>query len=163
EQWRLPLLRELFSAVHAGAGKRRRSADHERVWFQLAGYMLRPGFGYPLDEWRCEQTAALFGQSIAFHQEKQTWNEFWTMWRRLAGGLSEDRQTEIWNYLKPHLNRRLDPNPPRHQPKLKGIQPEGLDEMARLAASLEHLSPDQKIILGDRIAPRVAMPGPWAW
>ena len=42
------------------AGKRRRSADHERVWFQLAGYTLRPGFGYPLDEWRCEQTAALF-------------------------------------------------------------------------------------------------------
>ena len=56
ETWRLPVLRELWSTLFAGANKRRRSADHERVFFQLAGYCLRPGFGYPLDEWRCEQT-----------------------------------------------------------------------------------------------------------
>ena len=163
EQWRVPLLRELSGAVQAGASRRRRSSDHERVWFQLAGYMLRPGFGYPLDEWRCEQIAALFAQGVAYHQENQVWTEFWTMWRRIAGGLTEERQTEIWNYLKPQLNRYLDPNPPKHQPKLKGIQPEGLVEMVRLTASLEHLPLDQKIIIGDWIAPRVSVPGPWAW
>src|SRR5262245_18947512 len=54
EQWRVPVLRELWSALHTWSGKRRRSADHERVWFQLTGYTLRPGFGYPLDEWRSE-------------------------------------------------------------------------------------------------------------
>ena len=92
EEWRLPLLRDLWSALYAGAGRRRRSADHERVFFQLAGYSLRPGFGYPLDEWRCEQTFLLFGGSVTFHAEQPIWSEFWVMWRRLAGGLAECRR-----------------------------------------------------------------------
>jgi hypothetical protein len=124
---------------------------------------LRPGFGYPLDEWRCEQTAALFAQGVTFHKEKPVWTEFWIMWRRIAGGMSPERQSEIWKYLKPHLERRLALNQPKHQPKLKGIQPEGLDEMVRLAAALEHLEPQEKAIVGDWIAPRVSTPGPWAW
>jgi hypothetical protein len=163
EQWRVPLLRELWSALHAGAGRRRRSADHERVWFQLTGYTLRPGFGYPLDEWRSEKTAALFAQGLAFHKEKPVWNEFWIMWRRIAGGMNEERHVEIWNYLKPHLERRFAASQPKNQPKPKGVQPEGLDEMIRLAAALEHLDPEQKIILGGWIADRVSTPGPWAW
>jgi len=163
EQWRVPLLRELWSALHAGAGRRRRSADHERIWFQLTGYTLRPGFGYPLDEWRCQQTAAIFPHGVTFHKEKPVWMEFWIMWRRIAGGMQEEHHTDIWNYLKPHLERRLAPNQPKHQPKLKGVQPEGVDEMVRLAAALEHLDPREKIIVGDWIVPRVSTPGPWAW
>jgi molecular chaperone DnaK (HSP70) len=163
EQWRLPLLRELWGALHAGAGRRRRSADHERVWFQLAGYTLRPGFGYPLDEWRSEQTAGLFAQGVAAHKEKPVWIEYWIMWRRIAGGLNEERHTEIWKYLKPHLDRRLAPVQPKQQAKMKGIQPEGLDEMVRLAAALEHLDAREKDVFGDWIARRVSTPGPWAW
>ena len=163
EQWRVPVLREMWGALHAGAGKRRRSADHERVWFQLTGYTLRPGFGYPLDDWRCEQTAALFAPGVAFHKEKPVWIEFWIMWRRIAGGLTEDRHVEMWKYLKPHLERRLAMNQPKHQAKLKGIQPEGLDEMIRHAAALEHIDAGEKMILGDWIASRVATAGPWAW
>jgi molecular chaperone DnaK (HSP70) len=163
EQWRLPLLRELWGGLHAGCGRRRRSADHERVWLQLTGYTLRPGFGYPLDDWRCEQSAALFQQTVAFHKEKPVWTEFWIMWRRIAGGMSEDRHTEIWNYLKPHLERRLAVSQPKHQAKLKGVQPEGLDEMVRLAAALEHLDPAEKMTAGAWIAARVGSPGPWAW
>jgi hypothetical protein len=163
EQWRVPVLRELWGALHAGAGRRRRSADHERVWFQLTGYTLRPGFGYPLDEWRCQQTAAAFPQSVMFHKEKPVWIEFWIMWRRMAGGMSVDRHVEIWNYLKPHLDRRLAAQQLKNVPKPKGIQPEGLDEMVRLAAALEHLDPKEKITLGDWIAPRVTTAGPWAW
>jgi two-component SAPR family response regulator len=56
--WESPLLRELFAALLEGLPHRRRSADHERVWFSLVGYSLRPGFGYPLDDWRVSQ---LFG------------------------------------------------------------------------------------------------------
>jgi molecular chaperone DnaK (HSP70) len=163
EQWRVPLLRELWSGLHAGAARRRRSSDHERVWFQLSGYTLRPGLGYPLDEWRCEQTATLFSQSVVFHKEKPVWTEFWVMWRRIAGGMGEPRHVEIWDYLKPHLERRLAVHQPKNQPKLKGIQPEGLDEMIRLAGALEHLDPAEKIILGDWIASRVCNPGPWTW
>ncbi len=51
-EWRVPVLRELWSTLFAGTQKRRRSEDHERVFFHLLGYSLRPGFGYPLDDWR---------------------------------------------------------------------------------------------------------------
>lgn len=163
-QWRVPMLREMWSALYARAGKRRRSADHERVWFQLAGYTLRPGFGYPLDDWRSKQMfESLFEAGVAFHKEKPVWMEFWIMWRRVAGGLAEQPHAEIWRFLKPHLEKRLAPAQPKSQPKIKGIQPEGLDEMVRLAAALEHLDPEEKITLGDWLAPRVATPGPWAW
>ena len=163
EQWRAPLLRELWGALFAGARRRRRSTDHERIWFQLTGYTLRPGFGYPLDEWRAEQTATLFAAGVNAHREKRIWTEFWVMWRRIAGGLNDARQHEIWNYVRPHLERRLRPPSSRNIVKPKGIQPESLDEMVRLAVSLEHLSPDAKAELGDWIAPHVSTPGPWAW
>jgi molecular chaperone DnaK (HSP70) len=167
EEWRVPVLRELWGALFAGAARRRRSADHERVFYQLLGYALRPGFGYPLDEWRCEQTARLFGEGVQFHKEKRVWIEFWVMWRRIAGGLSEARHLEIWNYLKPHLARRRSPRTPKHAARPKGIQPEGLDEMARLAAALEHLPPAEKFELGQWIGARLrdgaSAGGPWAW
>jgi hypothetical protein len=167
EEWRLPLLRELWGALYAGAGRRRRSADHERGFFQLAGYSLRPGFGYPLDEWRCAQTFLLFGESVKFHAEQSVWSEFWVMWRRLAGGLAEGQQQELWNYLQPQLARRVAPQAPKEGAKPKGIQPEGLDEMVRVAASLEHLNPPDKVLLGNWIAQRLKNPetaaGPWAW
>jgi len=168
EQWSVPVLREVWSTLQARAGKRRRSADHERVWFQLAGYTLRPGFGYPLDDWRCAQMVeSLFGSGVAFHKEKAVWMEFWIMWRRIAGGLVEERHADMWRFLKPQLEKRLAAHQakpqPKKQPKPRGIQPEGLDEMVRLAAALEHLDPGEKITLGDWIAPRIASPGPWAW
>ena len=85
------------------------------------------------------------------------------MWRRIAGGLVEERHADIWRFLRPQLERRFAPDQPKRQPKLKGIQPEGLEEMVRLAAALEHLDSSEKITLGDWIAPRVTAPGPWAW
>ncbi|MGO8701484.1 MAG: Hsp70 family protein [Limisphaerales bacterium] len=167
EEWRLPLLRELWSELFKRASRRRRSADHERVFFQLAGYSLRPGFGYPLDEWRCQQTFLLFQESVLFHAEQPIWSEFWVMWRRLAGGLAESQQQELWDYLKPHLARRIAPESSRNSAKPRGIQPEGLDEMVRVAASLEHLNPADKAVLGQWIMQRMKgaekAAGPWAW
>jgi molecular chaperone DnaK (HSP70) len=159
EGWRVPVLRELWTALYAGASKRRRSEDHERVFFQLLGFALRPGFGYPLDSWRAEQTFRLFKELVTHHQQKPVWLEFWVMWRRVAGGLSEEQQHELFGYLLPHL----EPN----RKKAKGIQPEGLDEMVRTAASLEHVEAADKAKLGELVLQRLLDPatrgGPWAW
>lgn len=167
EEWPVPLLRELWTVLFAGAGRRRRSADHERIFFQLTGYALRPGFGYALDEWRCDQTAALFSQGVQFQKEKPVWTEYWILWRRIAGGLSEARHQEIWQTLQPHLAHRVPPNVPRHIAKPKGIQPEGLEEMVRLGGALEHLEPGEKSQLGDWIVARLrgsaSQGGAWTW
>ncbi|ATB32029.1 Hsp70 family protein [Melittangium boletus] len=167
ETWRVPVLRELWSSLFAGASKRRRTADHERVFYSLAGYTLRPGFGYPLDHWRAEQTFSLFEPLVQHHTEKSVWVEFWVMWRRVSGGLNESQQRKLYDYLKPHLARRVPLNPPAAQTKLKGIQPEGLDEMVRTAASLEHLEAADKAELGGWMAARLQEEnksgGPWPW
>jgi hypothetical protein len=167
EGWRVPVLRELWSALFSGIGKRRRSADHERVAFSLLGYCLRPGFGYPLDGWRCEQMWRLFGEGVTAHQEKPVWLEWWVMWRRVAGGLAPEAQEGLWAYLAPHLERRIPPDVPKNLPRLKGVQPEGLDEMVRAAAALEHLPPHHKVQLGGWVAARLRAErpsgGPWAW
>jgi molecular chaperone DnaK (HSP70) len=168
ETWSAPLLRELWGTLFAGAKKRRRSAVHERIFYRFIGYGLRPGFGYPLDDWRCEQTFQLFTESVNFHGETSVWNEFWVLWRRIAGGLTEEQHQAIWRFLEPHLARRVPPTAGKNAAKPKGLQPEGLDEMVRTAASLEHLGPREKIVFGNWIAERLRAPtlppgGPWAW
>jgi hypothetical protein len=45
EQWSLGLARELAGVLLAGAARRRRSAEHERAYFQNLGFLLRPGIG----------------------------------------------------------------------------------------------------------------------
>jgi hypothetical protein len=155
DSWRLSVLRELGGVLLAGAPKRRRSAEHERIFFQLLGYNLRPGFGYPLDEWRCEQCAHLFAQGVEFHKEKAIWNEFWILWRRIAPGLNEARHREIWERLRPHLALRVPPAASKALPRPKGVQLEGPDEMIRLAASLEHLEPIEKTEFGGWIEARL--------
>lgn len=180
ETWRVPVLRELWSALMGGASKRRRSADHERVFCSLLGYALRPGFGYPLDGWRCEQTARLFlgnlnadawNNALQFHTDKAVWIEFWVMWRRISGGISEALQHELFAWAWPHLERRVSPalNKPggKAPPRIKGVQPEGVEELVRAMASLEHLPVEEKERLGDLLAQKLESEGksggPWAW
>lgn len=166
-EWRVPVLRELWGAVWAGAGRRKRTAEHERVFWQVSGYTLRPGFGYPVDDWRCEQMARLFSEGVQFGKERPVWTEFWVAWRRIAGGLTPERHAEIWTFVKPHLAYALDPGYAKHLGRPKGVQPEGLQEMVRLAAALEHLEPSAKEELGEWIVAQLQEPtgagGPWAW
>jgi molecular chaperone DnaK (HSP70) len=165
--WGLPVLRELWTSLYAGASKRRRSLDHEKVMFQLLGFSLRPGVGYPLDAWRCEQTFGLFKDLVTHHQEQAIWAEFWVLWRRIASGLAEPAQQALWAYLEPHLLRRVPVGLPPPKEKLKGVQPQALEEMVRCAASLELLSPADKVTLGGWIVSRLEAKdtagGPWAW
>ncbi len=167
EGWTVPVLRELWTPLFAGVGKRRRSADHEKVMYQLLGYSLRPGVGYPLDDWRVQQTFTLFKDLVTNHGEQAIWAEFWVLLRRIAGGLDAAAQQAVWAYLEPHLERRVPVGAPVPAGKLKGVQPQALEEMVRCAASLELLAPAAKRQLGDWVVSRLAFPetvgGPWAW
>ncbi len=167
ETWNVAMLRQLWGELFAGASKRRRSAEHERIFFQLLGYTLRPGFGYVLDEWRCEQSFKLFEEKLEFHKEHANWTEFWVVWRRLSGGLTADRQLEWWDFAKPHIAVRLPAKPPKTVTRPKGAQPEGIEEMFRAAAAMEHIPASEKKWFGDLICDRVREQapagGPWAW
>ena len=144
-EWETPLLRALFSTLLEGSKYLRRSENHERVWLSLAGFCLRPGFGYPLDDWRVEQLWKLYPQGIQFVNETQNWTEWWTLWRRIAGGLSAVAQEQIFADIAKFIN----PAAARQPGVAKQIKNRGYDDIVRLAAVLERLPVDKKIQLGD--------------
>jgi hypothetical protein len=152
ERWDTPLLRELFGQLLAATKRRRRSADHERLWFHLAGYCLRPGYGYPVDAWRVEQLWALYAEGVQFTQDPAVWSQFWILWRRIAGGLDQAQHEKLYADMKPYL----EPPSARPKQKPKGPRLQGLEDMVRLAASLERLSPAQKAELGGFLLARLA-------
>ncbi|SAL47783.1 chaperone heat-shock protein [Caballeronia cordobensis] len=152
--WDIALLRELFGALFERAKKRRRSADHERLWLNLAGYCMRPGFGHPLDEWRVEQLWTLFDQGIQYSNESQIWSEWWTLWRRAAGGLPEAAQLRLLDDMAFVLQ---PPGTSRYR-KAAGAARAGYEDMVRLAASLERVPVERKIEVGEWLLTRLRKP-----
>lgn len=131
EGWELGLLRALFDALLARARRRRRTADHERVWFNLAGWCLRPGVGAELDGWRIDQIWALYGQGLGHAKEAANWTEWWVFWRRVAAGLNEARQMELLEDVAGHMQKAVQQN-------TRGKSSHGsYDDMLRLFAAME--------------------------
>ncbi|BCQ25212.1 Hsp70 family protein [Caballeronia sp. NK8] len=154
DTWDIALLRELFGALFERAKKRRRSADHERLWLNLAGYCMRPGFGHPLDEWRAEQLWTLFDQGIQYSNESQIWSEWWTLWRRAAGGLPEAAQLRLLDDMAFVLQ---PPGTSRYR-RAAGAARAGYEDMVRLAASLEHVPVERKVEVGEWLLTRLKKP-----
>ncbi|KQP18355.1 Hsp70 family protein [Pseudorhodoferax sp. Leaf267] len=151
ETWAAPLLRALFGALLQGAKRRRRTLPHERSWFSLVGYTLRPGYGDPLDGWRMAQMWELFGPGIAHSHDSQQWSEWWTLWRRIAGGLDAEQQEMVFEavayYLQPAGGTDID--------KPEGPPMQAVDELLRMAASFERLSVAAKTQFGGWLLQRL--------
>ncbi len=149
--WDATLLRALFGALLEGARRRRRSLQHERTWFNLVGWTLRPGYGDPLDGWRMQQMWELFGPGIAHSHDSQQWSEWWTLWRRIAGGLDAEQQQMVFEviayYLQPAGGTDIE--------KPEGPPMQALDELLRMAASFERIDTAQKTQFGGWLLQRL--------
>jgi molecular chaperone DnaK (HSP70) len=145
DRWETPLLRRLFDALMERAKGRRRSAEHERVWLNLAGWSLRPGFGHPLDEWRIEQLWTLFEPGAQYHKDSQVRAEWWTLWRRVAGGLATESQLRLLDDFAFNLQAEPADRAKRPVTLVDGSE----DDMLRLGASLERIPSAYKVEIGD--------------
>ena len=153
--WNSPLLRTLFNTLLEGEKYRRRSEAHEKVWLSLTGFCLRPGFGYPLDDWRVEQVWKTYPHSIQFVNETQNWAEWWTLWRRIAGGLSVTAQETIFA----DIAKYIDPSAARQVGIEKQLKTRSYDDIVRLTAVLERLPVQKKVQLGDWLLKRLEKTG----
>ncbi|MDC5840554.1 hsp70 family protein [Vibrio europaeus] len=142
DEWDFTTLRQLFDAFALGRKRRRRSEPHEKNWLRLAGFSLRPGFGDATDSWRIEQVWGLYQQGIQF-KNHQGWTDWWVFWRRIAGGLSQEQQESILADIAKYLHPGTMKNPQ----SAKAAQDMGYESMVRLAASLEHLEVEDKVLL----------------
>lgn len=151
DTWDTDLSRALYDELQDGLKRRRRSMSHERIWFNLAGYAMRPGFGHPLDEWRCEQIWPIYKQGLQFNQENASWSDWWTFWRRIAGGLNQEQQETIYKDVRKYI----EPQALRNRKLQDELKYKSYEDMVRLVASLEHLPVETKIDLGKWLLKRL--------
>jgi len=125
--WNWVTIRALWPALEESMVCRDKSVEHEEAWLILAGFLLRPGFGAPMDEARMDGAWRLRDRGLCFPGKRIKLQEH-ILWRRLAGGLSRERQEKI---LASELNTlRRQKNPP--------------PELTRLAGSLERVGHEIK-------------------
>jgi molecular chaperone DnaK (HSP70) len=147
-QWTTETNRTLCDALLPNARGRRRSADHERVFWLLAGWCIRPGFGHPLDAQRTGALALLFDERLAFPAEARGWQQFWIAWRRAAGGLDQPAQTRIRDFVDPHV---ASGEAGLKKPKKPALR---LDDALDMASSLERIDPRRRSALGGWVLER---------
>jgi len=146
--WPTGLCRRLWEFLEANAAGRSKSPAHLARWYNLTGFVLRPGFGDPVDRYRVESlwkmiTAAASTPTAG--PKKVTAPEggadYWIMWRRVAGGLNTALQQALFSRLRPALlpaKGKAFSRPPANE----------YAEMWRAAASLERLDAKTKESLG---------------
>ncbi|SFC19506.1 Hsp70 protein [Polaromonas sp. OV174] len=151
--WTTPVLRQLYDALWQRARGRRRSAAHERAWLNLAGFCLRPGFGDALDEWRVQQLWPQHALGVQHTSDKQVGAEWWTLWRRVAGGLAASEQLRLLDDFA--FNLQINEEGDDEAPAAKPV-PGSSADMLRLGAALERIPPAYKSEIGAWLLGRVA-------
>jgi molecular chaperone DnaK (HSP70) len=146
--WPLSAIRQMADVFLAAADGRKKSPAYEMRWLNLAGFCLRPGFGYPGDDFRIEQARKIYSGGLTYANQVQCEIDWWIFWGRVAGGLNRNQQTDIYQRLSGNLLPRGNKKPQRINPAL-------LREMWRAASSLELLPVGTKTELGEALIKRV--------
>ena len=147
DAWPLMAIRKLWNVLWEGQQQRAASPEHEARWLNLSGFLLRPGFGAELDDWRMQQLWKLKSGGLRFPKAAQCRAEWWNMWKRVAGGLTRQQQLQLYNEVAPWLLPRL-------KSKTRGLPkagPQELREYWQLMGSCERLSAEMKAELGDAL------------
>ena len=149
-EWSVSTCRALGDAALELAPKRGGSDEHELNWLRVVGWCLRPGFGDPGDAARLDAMWALRSEGLK-KPTKANWAEHWIVWRRLAPGLSPERQRALYDDVRPWLWRSGKPpaGPPAHGPV----------EMMQLLATLERLPAAEKRTIGELLIERASKLG----
>ena len=145
--WPVSAIRTLADRMLELVDGRSKSAAHELRWLNLCGFCLRPGFGFPGDDFRIEQARRVYASGLQFSNQIQNEIEWWIFWGRVAGGLNKNQQTDMFQRLSPVLLPRGSKRP--------RVNASLLREMWRAAASLELLPIQTKTQLGDELMTRV--------
>jgi len=152
DDWSMMTARALFDGLADVIAERKKTADHEQRWLNLAGFLLRPGTGAPLDAWRSRVMWGVFNEGLAYPKSEPNKLAWWIVWRRIAGGLAKGQQDQIYD----RIAQLLLPSA-KQQKKLAEVKAskQELAEMWRVVASLERLPIGHKHKLGDELIRRL--------
>jgi molecular chaperone DnaK (HSP70) len=128
-EWNAASLRYLWVALNERTNGRKLSVEHEEAWLMLAGFLLRPGFGFANDGHRMDELWRLRETGLHF-PGKRINVQGYILWRRVAGGLTAERQKMLLAGERDSIRTgRASP------------------ELVRLAGSLERLPQEVKVNL----------------
>ncbi|MGO9240244.1 MAG: Hsp70 family protein [Bryobacteraceae bacterium] len=144
--WPLETIRQLGDLLVELNEGRRRSPAHEVRWLNVCGLCLRPGFGYPGDDYRIERARRVWAQGLQFASKVECETQWRIFWGRVAGGLNRNQQADVFQRLSAALLPKG--KPPRLNSSLGR-------EMWRCAASLELLPAGTRTDLGNAIVKRI--------
>ncbi len=96
QSWSLQWLRSFWEPLYTRMSHRDHSPEHEAAWLNAAGFILRPGYGVAFDDFRMDQVWNLQALELSHPKVKAVREQYFILWRRLAGGLDEIRQRELY-------------------------------------------------------------------
>ena len=101
----------------ASADGRKKSPAYEVRWLNLCGFCLRPGFGFPGDDFRIEQARRIYAGGIAYSATRcRTRSTGGSSGGGVAGGLNRNQQADIYQRLSGVLLPRGSKKPQRVNP-----------------------------------------------
>ncbi len=106
QDWEPAVLREIWSGLMQYADYRKKSPAHEARWMNLIGWCLRPGFGYPADDWRVSETWRSVHNKLV-HRTAENLSETLVLWRRISGGFTPGQQKALYQDLWPRVRSTL--------------------------------------------------------
>jgi hypothetical protein len=133
--WPLAAIRSLWDVLWGLEPARARSPDHEVRWLNLAGFLLRPGFGEANDEVRVNRLFRVLGGEPRHPRAVQCRAEWWNLWKRIAGGLDARQQQHLLQRVSPALLRRGKASGPRPSPQERREMWQAIGSCERLAAT----------------------------
>jgi molecular chaperone DnaK (HSP70) len=140
--WPLSVIRQLADAFLAEANGRKKSPAYEARWLNLCGFCLRPGFGFPGDEYRIEQARRVYSAGLQYPNQIQCEIDWWIFAGRIAGGLNRNQQVDLFQRVSQILLPRG---------KKQRVNSSLLREMWRTASALELLPVSTRTDLGDAL------------
>jgi molecular chaperone DnaK (HSP70) len=152
DEWGTATSRSLWDAVNDCEPSRTLSAEIEARWLNLAGFLLRPGAGAPLDDWRVREMWKVFNTGLAHEKDESCRLAWWICWRRIAAGLKRGQQDQFYDRFAglfvPAAAKKG--RAPRYRPS-----PQETAEMWRTLAAMERIIPSSKVRLGEALLERL--------
>lgn len=146
-EWPLSVLRGLWPAILDAAPRRSLSSEHAERWWNLAGFILRPGNGFPLDDFRIKDLWKIILGEFKKPKSSETLHQQLICFRRVAGGLSRGQQMQIASEITAQL---LSP-----RGLVQGKPPHLYHERLRTLASLELIETSTKIKVGQALVDKL--------
>lgn len=151
QEWSLSVLRALWKAMPLSGELRKMPDKYLARWWNLIGFLLRPGFGFPLDDFRIKELWKILLAEFNASPSVDGRIQKWICYRRIAGGLNKGQQMQVANELIPSFfNKRSGKIEIKGKAELYQYV-----ENIRALGALELLEVQLKVKLGDALLQRI--------